>query len=574
MSWKEKYGRETTKTLSAAKPRSGNNRVKITDKILVHQWTKKDWDTMRLIGPLHSYGFHTVTTYGKDGTKYEFQKQCLKYNPETQERDLDEDCPYCNANYKFRQTYFHNAIDRALQENEPKKPNPPTKAELKSGFKDIDSASWTPVVVLRMPPSLVINLQNYSKLAKKNSKSGEAHSVADVEHGVDINFFFDPDGTGDGMYKTQMGDKTPITDEEGEYLIWNLEDQIKPESFEEAEAEIARFVKACAEHGDGEAPAEESDSRSRSKKSRHADTSSSSSRNKRHEPDEEDDEDDEDEESFVPEEGDRVTVTDKDGEEVAVGTVTAINSKKVIVETDDGDAETYFLSRVTLTPAPAKKGKGKKAPEPEPEEEEEDEDTPEFSEGDRVQVLDEDGDEVAVGTIESIDTKKVVITDEDDEPHTFKFAAGFTLKAAPARKTTGKKKPEPEPEEDEDEAFTPEEGDRIQVVDSDDEDDVKVIGVVTEITSRKVTVEDDEGDDHTFKLSEVTLQPAPVKKAVKGKKAPPPEDDDDEDDIKPSKKNTGKKKPDPDEDEDDDDIKPSKKPAAGKKKFNFDDDDE
>lgn len=258
-----------------------------------------------------------------------------------------------------------------------------------------------------------------------------------------------------------------------------------------------------------------------------------------------------------------------------MGTVTAINSKKVTVETDDGDEESFFLSRIDMEPAPAKKAaKGKKAP-PQDEEDDEDDDEPEFSEGDRVQVLDEeDGDEVAVGTVESIDTKKVIVEDEDGDQHTFKFSAGFTLKAAPAKKATakGKKKDEPEPEEEVDEVYTPEEGDRVKAVDSDDEE---VVGTVTAINTKKVTIEDDDGEDHSFKLVDVTLSPAPkkAKAAAKGKKASPPDDDDeDEEEVKPAKKPAGKKKPEPDDD-DEDDVKPAKKATTGKKKFNFDDDD-
>ena len=150
-----------SKGFSTIKPKMGGGKApSLSDAVDVWDWGKKAaWKTGRFVGPIHSIGIHTLTIQAKDGKK-QFTKTCLAYNSETESRDSTKKCPYCTmgAQSTFKIKYFSNIIDRALQEDEPKKKTA-TPAEKKSGFKSSDSESWTPARVIGMPPSLATRVQ-------------------------------------------------------------------------------------------------------------------------------------------------------------------------------------------------------------------------------------------------------------------------------------------------------------------------------------------------------------------------------------------------------------------------------
>lgn len=79
-------------------------------------------------------------------------------------------------------------------------------------------------------------------------------------------------------------------------------------------------------------------------------------------PEEEEEQEEEQPEAYEPAEGDYVTVTDADDEEVS-GTVTAVTPKKVTIEDADGESHPFLLAKVTVVEAtPPKKGKAAAAP--------------------------------------------------------------------------------------------------------------------------------------------------------------------------------------------------------------------
>ena len=77
-------------------------------------------------------------------------------------------------------------------------------------------------------------------------------------------------------------------------------------------------------------------------------------------------------------------------------------------------------------------------------------------------------------------------------------------------------------EEDEAAAYEPADGDYVKITDADDE---VVEGTITGLTSKKITIEDAEGEEHGFILAKVTVEAATkpkgkAKAAAKEKEAP------------------------------------------------------
>src|SRR5690606_2245553 len=123
------------------------------------------WTTIRMIGNLHTYAGYWVTTAKRDGKEGQFYTPSLCYDHETQEFDRSKYDPWLEAADRLntgdrkvivpRRVAYSNVIVRAEQKKAPKKLPKPTKAELKSGFKDKDSDTWTPVKVMAFPSSLM-----------------------------------------------------------------------------------------------------------------------------------------------------------------------------------------------------------------------------------------------------------------------------------------------------------------------------------------------------------------------------------------------------------------------------------
>jgi len=169
----------------------------------------------------------------------------------------------------------------------------------------------------------------------------------------------------------------------------------------------------------------------------------------------------------------------------------------------------------------AKPAKGKKAAAKE--EAKDDEFEPEV--GSYVKVTDADDEEVE-GEVTSLSAKKIEVTDADGEVHAF-FLSKVTVEAAekPAPKKAAKGKAAKE--EAKDEVEVGDEGSYVKVTDADDEE---VVGEVTANTGKKITVKDEEGEEHTFFLSKVEVEAAekPEAKPAKGKKAAAKEEAKDE----------------------------------------------
>jgi hypothetical protein len=237
----------------------------VQDQVETFQFPKKKWTNVRLIskGGVIPTAMYWVTTKKKDGGKVKFPAPCASFDPKTQERDSTIYDPWRDleemefAKYgkeerekrkvQFARTNWTQAIIRSIQEDEPKKKPKPTKSEAKSGFKEKDSDSWTPVKCIKLPNSLLSQIQELKSLNTVKTKEGvKSFSVTHDKYGRDLRIYFDPDKAPAEQYKVQMGDsRTPLSEEELEYLVQDIESAtaVKAPNKKELKADFESWAK-------------------------------------------------------------------------------------------------------------------------------------------------------------------------------------------------------------------------------------------------------------------------------------------------------------------------------------------
>ena len=198
---------------------------------------------VRLLGGVMVTGSYWVTTLKRDKTKGQFNTGCSSWDPVTrQQNDSVEDAwrdferelveagvPRQDRIVRFSTSYYMNAIVRSIQEDEPSRKPKATEEEIESGFKDKDSNTWTPVRVIALPVSVLDQIQKLKTIntARVKSKTGAVQTKAfDINHpkfGCDIMIMYDSSKAGASKYSVQKGDRTPLTEEEKEYLTYDLD---------------------------------------------------------------------------------------------------------------------------------------------------------------------------------------------------------------------------------------------------------------------------------------------------------------------------------------------------------------
>jgi len=232
---------------------------RLTDEVEVFDFTQNpnEWIAVRYLGPYNSYAQGWLTIKLKNPQKgrktVPIPKVCLDYNPKTQTFDK-EICPYRKAGIYMPQRYIANMIVRDLQDDKPRRAKPPTRKEREPRrllddktrwhIKDKNSRSWTPVRVHEMPATVAAKLAALSELntVRRNGKK-RAYDITDLDYGMDVNIRYNPDAAGTAKWEVQRGERTKLSREEREYLIWDLENlkSIAPEKRREAEAEWERI---------------------------------------------------------------------------------------------------------------------------------------------------------------------------------------------------------------------------------------------------------------------------------------------------------------------------------------------
>lgn len=254
-----------------SRDRIGNNSKKPTlfDKVEgLKLEDGEDFTLIRMIGPSKRVAHHMMPVFKQDGTpvmnKWKQQtripKVCLAYNSKTGKfpEDSAKKCPYCKIDPDAPKVEVHsNAIVRTLQEdfNAKKRNKQRSKKETKKR-ELFDGTSWyiaeskasknlTPVRFFRITSSIGNKISDFTSLNKvKNKKTGETKVYAPQhqKYGFDLNIKFDNSKSASEKYSIVKDDRTELTEEEMNYLLWDI-DIDAPESFEEALKEAKSFKK-------------------------------------------------------------------------------------------------------------------------------------------------------------------------------------------------------------------------------------------------------------------------------------------------------------------------------------------
>lgn len=222
------------------KPKTGNSdsaRIdELIDMINFNDYADEYVDLRFLDKPIISVKQHWIKLYaGKEKKEVTVPRYCVAHNAEDENTPKEGvECPYCDIPHGKDKTasarffYLANAIVREIQEDEPRKKAKPTKKELKSGFKEPGTKTWTPVRVVRIPSTLAARIQELGELniVKKGGKK-KAFDVSDNRYGVDVKVKYKPKAPGTDKYSADKDDeRSPLTEEEKEYLCYNLCDAL------------------------------------------------------------------------------------------------------------------------------------------------------------------------------------------------------------------------------------------------------------------------------------------------------------------------------------------------------------
>lgn len=217
--------------------------------------------SLRLVGKLFAYGTHWVNVKKRDGSRTSFPTACLAFDPETGQRDSTRKCPWCDherehpqpkeqADRKnfygssFSTDYYVNAISRSLQKRIGTTLDTPTKVEAKTGFKQKDSDTQTPFVVLRLTASLVRSIKGLKELNVHEDENGDstAYAITHPKFGRDVSIKYDKDAAGAAKYPIQIGGEAPLKAIEKKFLQWDLSDLVQSRSYEDELVEYKRWA--------------------------------------------------------------------------------------------------------------------------------------------------------------------------------------------------------------------------------------------------------------------------------------------------------------------------------------------
>ncbi len=233
-------------SFGSSKPSVGREKApQLNEQVDLLEWPKKGNSvTVRLLGPVAPRGVHKIKVTKRTGEETEITKACLAFDPSIDDKDSDKHCPYCEMDksmQRYSKVYFINVIDRRLTEDAPAKIRK-TAEEQKTGHKDMDSNSWTPVRVLRVPSTLALRFKTLGERNVVKTKDGEkkAFPATHPRFGFDIDVSFDKSLPAANMYSADRNTEekyTPLTEEEKAYLTYDLEPLYEPEDEAVAESE-------------------------------------------------------------------------------------------------------------------------------------------------------------------------------------------------------------------------------------------------------------------------------------------------------------------------------------------------
>ena len=483
--------------LSSMRSQGGRtDRQKPWNRVPIFKFPDKEFVTLRMLPLVFTYGAFNVRTKSKDGKESGFtvyakswdsKAGILDPNIPDPWRDLynwekDNDIPKEERWIKsFSVQNFMNAISRKEQKRLRKDKTKPSKAERKSGFKDKSSDYPSRVVPAKLPPSAIEKLKEQGALNTRE-KNGETHAypLTHAKFGCDVRIKYDKDKSPADQYQVVIGERSPITEQESEYPLWDLSDLVEFGPDEEIQRDFDNWAKrngvkmakkAQKRKGendidDDEDEDEVSSSKKKGKgKNKKADVKSSKKKGKSRDDDDEDDDEDDD-----------------------------------IDDEDDEDDEPKSKK--------SKKSKGgKKSKKDDDDEDDDDEDEDEDEDDDDSDDLDDDDDDDE---------------DEDDEPKSKKSKKG----AKSSKKSKKSKKDDDDEDDDEDD----EDDDSDDEDEDDDEPKKRGKKSVKGKKSKKDEDDEDEEDDEDDDSDDDEDDDSD-------------DDDDDDDEPKSKKKSKSKAKP-------------------------------
>lgn len=485
----------------------GDKGKKPVDLVEVVELKNQKFTAIRPFGPIYSYGGHWINGKAKkDGAPIKFYTPCAAWDQEENKRKGtygSEYCAWCKHEQyqyenretldqkdkisRFAQDHWQNVIQRSIQKKGPPgDAGDPTKKEVKSGFKDKDSDTWTPVRAMRYSQNLLQQVQELKQLNNQENENGELQSfgVGHPKCGCDVQIMKDEAKPPAQYYSVQKGDPSPLKKSEKSYLIWDLSAMANYPTTEEMEADYRKTLirmgkdpdeilgggkskkKGKKVEEDDEDIDEDDDDVPKSKKK----TASKKV----------DDDEDDDEDEAPKKKSKKPAFDDSDDEEDEdEAPKSKKKTSKKVDEDDDEDEED--------DPPPKKKAPAKKKPADDDDDDEEDDPPPK--------------------------KRKAPPPDDDDDEED----------EAPKKKKPVKKSKDEDDDEDEEDDPPPKSKKKAKPVDDDDEDEDEAPKAKKKKAPPKDEDDEDEEDDDPPPKKQV-----PAKKTAKKKSS---DDDDDEDDL-------------------------------------------
>ena len=220
---------------------SRNDSARLDEVIEIIKWVDKKWVPIRVLplAPLQVRQAWIKIYAGKDKREMAIPRYVVNFDPSNPEKPKKGvRCPYSemvtdkDGPVRVSDFWLFNVIDRDMQEEGPPRKNPkPTKEESKSGFKDINSDTWTPVKVARFTMTTIMRMQELSEdniVKDKKTKTKAQYDASDAKYGFDVKVKYKKDAPGTDKYSIDKvdGGATPLSKEEQAYLVWDLSEKL------------------------------------------------------------------------------------------------------------------------------------------------------------------------------------------------------------------------------------------------------------------------------------------------------------------------------------------------------------
>lgn len=236
-------GLSSFKGFGSIKTNSRNDSVRMEEVVDMIKWVDKKWKPIRLLplAPLHVRQIWINIYTGADNKEISIPRYDISFDPSNPDKPKKGiRCPYSALITADKKTsparagdfWLFNAIDRDKQEEgAPRKSPKPTKEEAKTGFKDINSETWTPIGVARFTMTMIMRMNELSEDNKrKNKKTGkkEQYDATDADYGFDVKVKYKKDAPGTDKYSIDKVDDgaVALTKEERSYLVWDLSEKL------------------------------------------------------------------------------------------------------------------------------------------------------------------------------------------------------------------------------------------------------------------------------------------------------------------------------------------------------------